>query len=112
MEAAFVVPLRRNENVPLDPWLVHGRLIHDSKGRDDFKRRYLQYAKIANHADLPFLMCTPTWRTNFERVRLAGANPENELALLRRTPICCAERPFRRKFPEKHDLQYRNITIY
>ena len=75
MEAAIVEPIRRDDIVALDPQLVHGKLIYDLIGRNELKRLYLQYAKIAGDADLPFLMCTPTWRTNSERVRIAEVNP-------------------------------------
>lgn len=75
MEAAIVEPIRRDDRVPLDPLLVHGGLIYDPVGRNKLERLYFQYAKVARDADLPFLMCTPTWRTNSERVRAAAANP-------------------------------------
>lgn len=72
MEAAIVEPIRRAEIVPLDPWLVHGALIYDPAGREELRKLYRQYAPIALDRQVPFLICTPTWRTNRERVRESG----------------------------------------
>ena len=75
MEAAIVEPIRRGGIAPLDPLLQHGGLIYDPKGRSELRKLYLDYANIAIDAELPFLMCTPTWRTNSERVQHADADP-------------------------------------
>lgn len=68
MEAAVVEPLRRGTVVKLDPLLVHGGLIYDENGQAELSRLYRQYASIAMDARIPCLLCTPTWRTNYERV--------------------------------------------
>lgn len=75
MEAAIVEPIRRGNISTLDPFLLHGGLIYDAQGRVELRKLYIEYASIALGADLPFLMCTPTWRANRERVDQADANP-------------------------------------
>lgn len=68
MEAAVVEQLRRKSGISLHPELVHAPLIYDELGRDTIIKLYRSYIDIAVDAKLPFLMCTPTWRTNKERV--------------------------------------------
>jgi S-methylmethionine-dependent homocysteine/selenocysteine methylase len=68
MEAAIVEPLRRNESVTLHPSLVHAPLIYDAVGKALLGKLYEDYMNVAAVARLPFLMGTPTWRTNHERV--------------------------------------------
>ncbi len=74
-EAAVVEPIRRGGIVELDPTLANGPLIYDELGRRELRKLYVNYANIALAANLPFLMCTPTWRTNAERVKTANADP-------------------------------------
>ena len=68
MEAAVVERLRRAGDVPLHPDLANGPLIYDKAGRKALSRIYQGYIDIALEADLPVLLCTPTWRANQERV--------------------------------------------
>jgi S-methylmethionine-dependent homocysteine/selenocysteine methylase len=75
IEAAIVEQLRRSEDITLDPDLVHARLIYTSTGRKRLKALFQAYIDIAASATLPFIMCTPTWRTNRERVLQAKADP-------------------------------------
>lgn len=72
MEAAIVERLRRSDDVELHPVLVNAPLIYDSRGRKAIRDIYQGYIDIANDAKLPFLMCTPTWRTNRQRVMDTG----------------------------------------
>ena len=74
MEAAIVERLRRADSISLHPDLVHAPLIYDDKGRKELQRLYQGYISIAMKAELPFIMCTPTWRTNFERVTESQVN--------------------------------------
>jgi len=69
MEAAIVEPLRRTEGVTFHPTLIHAPLIHDPVGSRLLRKLYRDYIDVAVAAGLPFLMATPTWRTNHERVR-------------------------------------------
>ena len=68
MEAAIVERLRRSVHVRLHPSLVHAPLIYDDAGRNVLQNLYQEYIDIAFDAGVPFLMYTPTWRTNRSRV--------------------------------------------
>ena len=68
MEASIVERLRRSKDIQLHPTLVHSPLIYDKAGRSEMTKLYLEYIDIALEAKLPFLMDTPTWRANRERV--------------------------------------------
>jgi S-methylmethionine-dependent homocysteine/selenocysteine methylase len=74
-EAAIVERLRRSEDIRLDPLLVHAPLIYSHEGRSALSAIYSEYLAIAKDRRLPMLVCTPTWRTNKERVLQAGGNP-------------------------------------
>jgi homocysteine S-methyltransferase len=75
MEAAVVEQLRRAASISLHPDLVHALLIYDEEGRKELRRLYDGYIAIAAKANLPFLMCAPTWRANHERVKRSRVNP-------------------------------------
>jgi len=75
MEAAIVEPLRRSSEVDLHPLLVNAPLIYEEAGRRALAKLYQNYIDIALEAKTPFLMCTPTWRANRERVSETGINP-------------------------------------
>ena len=68
MEAAIVELLRRSSEVELHPRLVNAPLIYEPSGRKALREIYQSYIDIARQARVPFLMCTPTWRTNHARV--------------------------------------------
>jgi homocysteine S-methyltransferase len=72
MEGAIVEQLRHETSVVLHPTLIHAPLIYDRQGREELTALYRGYLEIALKANLPFLMCSPTWRTNFERVLNSG----------------------------------------
>jgi S-methylmethionine-dependent homocysteine/selenocysteine methylase len=76
IEAAIVERLRRAGNVRLHPSLEHAALIYDVRGRHELQRLYAGYISIARQAQLPLLLCTPTWRASYERVKESGVNPE------------------------------------
>jgi len=69
MEAAIVEPIRRSGVVRLHESLMNAPLIYDTTGRDFMGGLYLDYIATAQKADLPILVCTPTWRANQSRVR-------------------------------------------
>jgi homocysteine S-methyltransferase len=73
MEAAITEPLRRMEDVRLHPTLTVSALIYDDRGRCELEKLYLGCMQVARAAELPFVMFTPTWRANAERVKDAGA---------------------------------------
>ncbi len=74
MEASVVEQLRRSGNVRLHDTLVNAPLIYDEAGKSELSKIYQGYIDIALEAEMPFLMCTPTWRTNHSRVIDSKAN--------------------------------------
>jgi len=76
MEAAIVEPLRRSDDISLHPVLVNAPLIYQDAGRKALGRLYQKYIDIALEAKKPFLMCTPTWRTNQARVAETKINKD------------------------------------
>ena len=71
-EAAVIEALRRDISVSLHPLLEHALLIYDSKGKAALRQLYTSFINIACKADVPILVCTPTWRANPERLQSAG----------------------------------------
>jgi len=74
MEAAVVEQLRRSGDVQLHATLINAPLIYDEAGKKALTNIYQAYIDIALQAGLPFLMCTPTWRANRDRVMGSGVN--------------------------------------
>jgi len=68
MEASIVERLRRGGEVSFHPELEHGLLIYDVKGRAALGTLFQEYIDIAREADLPLLLCTPTWKTSPDRL--------------------------------------------
>jgi homocysteine S-methyltransferase len=76
MEAAVVERLRRNSGIELHPKLVHAQFVTNEPGRNALRDVYQGYLDVANEAQLPLLLCAPTWRANKERVQQAGVNSD------------------------------------
>jgi S-methylmethionine-dependent homocysteine/selenocysteine methylase len=74
MEAGVVERLRRDDSIELHPTLVNAPLIYEASGRKKMAEIYLSYLNVAVESDLPFVMVSPTWRTNKERVDASGIN--------------------------------------
>jgi S-methylmethionine-dependent homocysteine/selenocysteine methylase len=74
MEAAVVERCRRSENVELHPELVVAPLIYQQQGRAVLRRIFQDYIDVARAANLPLLVCTPTWRADSARVRNSGVS--------------------------------------
>jgi S-methylmethionine-dependent homocysteine/selenocysteine methylase len=72
MEAAVVERLRRGGRVELHPTLAHAPLIYDHAGRRALEEIYRSYIAVARTANLPLLLCTPTWRANHERLHVSA----------------------------------------
>ena len=68
MEAAVIERLRRAGDIPLHPSLANGSFLYDDAGRKVLSEIYQDYIDIAVAAELPILLCTPTWRTNQVRI--------------------------------------------
>jgi len=73
MEAAIVERLRRASGVRLHAKLVNAPLIYDPQGRAALRAIYQEYIDIAAAAELPLLLCTPTWRAGRERVETSDS---------------------------------------
>ncbi|MBT4285757.1 MAG: homocysteine S-methyltransferase family protein [Deltaproteobacteria bacterium] len=74
MEGAIIEQLRRAGNVELHPTLLNAPLIYDEIGKKELKKIYQGYIDIAFAAEIPFFMCTPTWRADQSRVSEANVN--------------------------------------
>lgn len=68
MEAAIVEQFRRSGEVRLHETLVNAPLLYDPVAREVMSAVYTGYMDLARDADLPILLCTPTWRANRARV--------------------------------------------
>ncbi|MCP4125604.1 MAG: homocysteine S-methyltransferase family protein [Gammaproteobacteria bacterium] len=68
MEAAIVERLRRSSDFKLHPDLVNAPLIYDKHGKRALLDIYQEYVDIASSAEVPILLCAPTWRANYSRV--------------------------------------------
>ena len=71
-EGALIERLRRDATVALDPHVLHAGFIYDERGRDRLRQLYRQYLDIGAAADLPMIVCTPTWRASLGRLQRAG----------------------------------------
>jgi S-methylmethionine-dependent homocysteine/selenocysteine methylase len=71
-EAALVERLRRSNEVELHPRLVHALLIYEETGKRELSQIYNEYISVAHKAQVPVVICTPTWRANKERLSEAG----------------------------------------
>ena len=76
-EGALIERLRRDPDVSLDPHVLHAGLIYDERGREALRGLYRQYLDIGLAADLPMIVCAPTWRANPVRLRQAGLADRN-----------------------------------
>ena len=74
MEGAISEPLRRAGRIRLHPDQLTGQLIYDPEGRGALQRLYGGYMDIAKAAQLPFVMLTPTWKADRERVSESGVH--------------------------------------
>lgn len=68
MEAAIIERLRRDPHAQLHPSLENSLLIHNPKDRAILTALYREYIDIAQRANVPLALCTPTWRANQERL--------------------------------------------
>ncbi len=72
-ECAISERLRRWPDIEIHPFLFNTPLIYDTNGRKRLEEIYDSYLKVAKEANLPILLCAPTWRVDKERVKEAGA---------------------------------------
>ena len=71
-EASVIEALRRSGDIRLHPRLENALLIYNEAGRNKLSALYNGYISIAQEADIPITLATPTWRANYER--LSGEN--------------------------------------
>lgn len=71
-EGAIAERLRRRQDIALHPTLFNTPLVHDRYGRECMREIYGQYREVARRAQVPALLCAPTWRVNRERLAAAG----------------------------------------
>jgi len=82
-EGAIAERLRRRADIQLHPTLFNTPLVYDEHGRQCMREIYGQYREIARRAQVPALLCAPTWRVNLERIQAAGQPME-----LNRDAVC------------------------
>lgn len=75
-EAAVVEAVAHSAPEHLHPELFNALMVDDKAGRQVLTRLYTAFRDVARDHDLPFILTTPTWRANRERVFRAGA-PED-----------------------------------
>ena len=68
-EAAVIETLRRSGEVSLHPYLENSLLIYNETGRQALSLLYNNFIQVAVEADLPIIVCAPTWRASYERVK-------------------------------------------
>ena len=71
-EVAVIEVLRRAGVAELHPRLENALLIYDDVGQAALTGVYRDYVFIAESAEVPILICTPTWRANPERISAAS----------------------------------------
>jgi hypothetical protein len=73
-EASVIEALRRSGDIRLHPRLENALLIYDKTGRNKISALYNGYISIAQEADLPITLASPTWRANYERLSTVNVN--------------------------------------
>jgi S-methylmethionine-dependent homocysteine/selenocysteine methylase len=71
-EASVIETLRRSGKVSLHPRLEHALLVYDDAGKTVLSEIHHKYISIAQRAQVPIMVCAPTWRANHERISEAG----------------------------------------
>ncbi len=67
-ECAVSERLRRLPDIELHPTLFNTPLIYQEIGRQRLEEIYLSYIEVARSAQLPLLLCAPTWRVDKARI--------------------------------------------
>jgi S-methylmethionine-dependent homocysteine/selenocysteine methylase len=75
-EAAVIETLRRSGKVELHPLLENALLIYEEDTKKALSIIYQEYISVAHDADIPIIVCSPTWRANRERVSQANVTDE------------------------------------
>ena len=73
-EGAISERLRRLPDIELHPQLFNTPLIYNERGRKELENIYSSYRDVAKQAQVPILLCAPTWRLDQQQTALAGAS--------------------------------------
>jgi S-methylmethionine-dependent homocysteine/selenocysteine methylase len=76
IEAAVIETLKRRAGNYMHPELANALMIYQDSGRALLRSIYLGFVEVARKANLPILICTPTWRADRDRCRRFAANGE------------------------------------
>lgn len=71
-ECAVAERLRRTPGINLHPTLFNTPLIYEDHGKNALEGIYHGYRKVALKAELPILLCAPTWRVDKPRIESSG----------------------------------------
>lgn len=81
-EAAVIEAIDHASPGQLHPDLFNAVMVNSPDGRDLLARLYTSFYDVARAHDLPFILTTPTWRANRQRVAAAGISQDiNEEAV-------------------------------
>ncbi|MGR3317202.1 MAG: homocysteine S-methyltransferase family protein [Candidatus Anammoxibacter sp.] len=69
MEAAVIETLRRDSRISLHPRLEHAALIYNKSDKTILSQIYCDFIDVSQESKTPICICTPTWRTNYERIK-------------------------------------------
>ncbi len=70
-EGAIIEVLRRSHTVTLHPRLENALLVYDAADKQALSQIYNEYIVVAYKANIPIMICAPTWRANKERLEEA-----------------------------------------
>ena len=79
MEAAVIEALEHSGETHLHPQLENALLIYRETDQAVLSAVYQEFIDIARHANVPLVLCTPTWRANRERLHEATERPSARL---------------------------------
>lgn len=75
-EGSIIERLKREFNYPLDELLSNSKMLYDDKSKILLAKIYREYIDIAQSANIPIILLTPTWRANKERTIKANVDME------------------------------------
>ncbi|MFX0023522.1 MAG: homocysteine S-methyltransferase family protein, partial [Candidatus Hermodarchaeota archaeon] len=76
-EGAVIERIKREFKYELNPYIQNAAMVYDPEGRNILEKIFSQYISVAYKYELPMLNLAPTWRTNPERIELAGYKDRN-----------------------------------
>ena len=70
-EGSVIEALRRSCGIELHPRLENALLVYEPAGKESLSNIYNEYISVARGAEIPIMICAPTWRANKERLEEA-----------------------------------------